>query len=162
MNSRVGLILLISSFCVQLCVSQMTACTTDGDCGSVSAPRGLCINGFCSCKSGFGGSDCQSRPDQSCAFDDVSATTANLQVTPLVQFLHPNLHITIDLNLEENSFLAPSANDSDNSLPYSTQTYIIFGNGSFPSCNFPNNAVNWTDAAASASNCKDRYSLTIR
>ena len=155
------LLLLMLCSLLHYSFSIQSTCSNDTNCN-----YGLCIpvgtSNFCSCLSGFGGSNCLERPSLNCTYNAVSYTSSNFQPNTSIEYQYPNLNIEITMNLEQTIFQNPSLDDTKVSYPpYSQQLIVVFGNGSFHKCNFPNNQVNWNDLAALNGDCQDRIKLSI-
>eukprot|EP00027_Filamoeba_sp_ATCC50430_P016229 CAMPEP_0168568304 /NCGR_PEP_ID=MMETSP0413-20121227/15502_1 /TAXON_ID=136452 /ORGANISM="Filamoeba nolandi, Strain NC-AS-23-1" /LENGTH=511 /DNA_ID=CAMNT_0008600623 /DNA_START=135 /DNA_END=1666 /DNA_ORIENTATION=+ len=90
-----------------------------------------------------------------------SATASTLQTDSTLSYQYPNLTLTVTANLEESKYAYPDSNDTLNVVPYSEEVSIIFGNGTFTECDFPNNQTDWRDLAATAGNCNDKYILSL-
>lgn len=141
----------------------MSFCTTDADCDSA---HGYCINSYCSCNSGFGGNTCNDRPDPACdgTYESVSSSQSEFSTSATISYNYPNLVMQFQANLDEGLFQFPSFNDTINTSPHATFTSIIFGDGSFTDCAFPNggsNGVAWSQLAAASGSCYDTYTATL-
>jgi len=135
------------------------SCSSDSACNfGLCTPSGN--SSFCSCLSGFGGSNCQIRPSSNCTVHNVSSESTNFDPFVTLAYSYPSqVLLDVTVPVEESIFEIPSVGSPNNTAPYSLETTIYFGNGSFPECSFPNTL--WQDLAASSSDCVDRYRLNI-
>jgi hypothetical protein len=66
--------------------------------------------------------------------------------------------------LDQGLFQFPSFNDTINTAPHASSTSIVFGDGSFTDCAFPNGGstgVAWSQVAAASGSCYDTYTATL-